>query len=549
MKKTTLVTLAVIVLVMLLGAMGCIPRTPAPPATTPEVTPAPPRKELLVLRVGSTRPFKTTNRFADYWYGVLSGMTTHDSLIKLGADTKPVPWLASSWEVSADSQTFTFSIVGNATWHDGTPLTPEDVKFSIEYYRDRIPGAGWMKEVIQSVTVDGNKVILALTKPYGNLLTELMAYPVIPKHIWAGIAEPLKYEGENRIIASGPFKLVSWDTAAGKFVFAANADYFQGKPNVDRLEVNVFRTMDALVMALIRGEIDTWWDYSGEFPYVYIPPLLKSGDIEFASATFVGVPAALGFNLKRQPVSDIAFRQAITYAINYKDIVNLAYFGYGTVPTYGFVPPTYPNFDAGIPQLEFNAKKAKELLDNIGITDTDGDGLRESPKGKNISLSLLTRSDIPTLLRVTEMVAANLKAIGIGTTIRAVDSMTWVAIKDAKDYDLVFFRATPWGNLMHAGCGSGYFDSRRTGHGVLHNLDASEYLQLCDARLATALPNKQEELDKQLQQLHAKYLPGIALVWIDSVYPYRKGWDNWVIDHITGGVVNPFSWFKVTKAQ
>jgi len=115
------------------------------------------------------------------------------------------------------------------------------------------------------------------------------------------------------------------------------------------------------------------------------------------------------------------------------------------------------------------------------------------------------------------------------------------------DYDLVFFRATPWGTLMHASHGSGYFDGRRTGAGVLHNLADPDYLAACDARLATADPEEQERLDKELQQMHADLLPGIALTWIESVYPYHEGWKGWTIDHIYGGVVNSFSWFTVSK--
>ncbi|MBN1856798.1 MAG: ABC transporter substrate-binding protein [Dehalococcoidia bacterium] len=504
--------------------------------------------EDVVLRVGSTKPFKTTNRFADYWYGVLTNLTTHDSLIKLGPDMTPVPWLAEDWTISDDSTVFTFTIVDDATWQDGTPVTPDDVAFSIEYYRDRDPQAGWMQDLVDTVAVDGNDVILSLTRPYGNLLTEFMTYSIVPEHIWGDVDEPLTYEGDGRTIGSGPFTFVSWDEAAAKFVFEANDDYFQGKPVVDHLEVSVFRNMDALVMALSRGEIDTWWDYSGEFPYTHVPPLLKSGDIKFASATFLGVPAALGFNLEREPVSDIAFRQAVSLAIDYQQIADLVFAGYGTVPTYGFIPSTHPNFDDAIAKMELNPEHAGELLDSLGIVDVDGDGIREDAEGEELMLNLRTRADQTSVVRTTEMVAANLRAVGLASTVKAVDTSTWIATKDQMDYDLVFFRATPWGTLMHAANGTGYFDSRRTGGGVLHNLDAEEYLAACDARLATAIPDEQETLDRTLQELHQQYLPGIALVWIDSVYPYREGWDNWTIDHIYGGVVNSFSWFTVTKA-
>ena len=552
MKHTRLVS-TLLAAALLTLTVGCSPEPPPlPPPAPPALPTAPPSTpvtapEQVVLRVGSTKPFKTANRFADYWYGVLTNLTTHDSLIKLGSDMKPQPWIATDWSVSDDSTEFTFTIVENATWHDGSPLTPEDVKFSIEYYRDRDPQAGWMQDVIESVSVDGNDVILSLTRPYGNLLTEFMTYSVIPESIWGAVEEPLKYEGDNMVVGSGPFRFESWDAAAGRFVFVANEDYFQGKPNIDRLEVNVYRTMDALVMALANGEIDTWWDYSGEFPYTHIPPLLKSGRIEFATATYLGVPAAMGFNLDAGPAIDLAFRRAVAAAIDYDQIGNLVFSGYGSAPTSGFVPPTHPDFNGDLPTLAQDTGKATELLESLGYVDSNGDGIREGSDGKNLVVTLLTRGDMASTLRATEMVAADLRAVGIGSTVKAVDNATWVAAKDAMDYDLVIFRATPWGTLMHASHGSGYFDSRRTGAGVLHNLSAPEYLAVCDARLGTGDPAEQKRLDRELQQMHADYLPGIALTWIDSVYPYRAGWGGWTIDHIYGGVVNSFSWFTVTR--
>ncbi len=543
---------ATLLTISLVTGAACSPQPPLPtgepeaPSGTPEA-PASPEPRDLTLRVGTTRDFKTTNKFADYWYGVLSNITTHDSLIKLGPDMQPAPWLARDWTISDDSTAFTFTIAENATWHDGAPLTPRDVQFSIEYYRDRDPQAGWMQEIIESISVDGNDVVLKLTQPYGNLLTEFMTYSIVPEHIWADVEKPLEYEGADRVIGSGPFTFVSWDPAAGRYIFDANEDYFQGSLAIDRIEFHVYRTMDALVMALARGEVDTWWDYSGEFPYTHVPPLLTSGDIQFATATFLGVPAALGFNLDKGPTAEIGFREAVTLAINYRQIADLVYAGYGSVPTCGFVPPTHPHFDRDVPQLTYDVEKAASLLDSLGYVDGSGDGLRQDSGGETLTLTLLTRGDMPSMLRVTEMVAADLRAVGIDTNVRALDSSTWVAAKDAMDYDLVFFRATPWGTMMHASHGSGYFDSRRTGAGVLHNLDAREYLDVCDARLSTAIAEEQKRLDRQLQQMHCEYLPGIALVWIESVYPYREGWDNWTIDHIYGGVVNSFSWFSLTR--
>ena len=541
--------LAAVMLMISLTACGG-DTTATTPASTPSVSPtAAAAAPEVILKAGSTKAYKTTNRFSDYWYGVLTNLTTHDSLIKLGADMQPRPWLASSWDVSPDAKTSTFSIVPNARWHDGRPLTADDVKFSIEYYRDKDPSSAWMKDVIQSVEVNGNDVILHLSRPYGNLITEFMTYSVIPRHVWEKIEDPLTYEGSDRVTGSGPFKLESWDPAAGKFIFNANPDHFQGRPGIDRLEVHVFKNMDALVMGLSRGDIDTWWDYSGEFPYTYIPPLLKSGRIDFASATFLGVPAALGFNLDRAPMDSLDFRQAVALSINYSQIVSQVFSNYGVVPSSGFVPSTHPNFDSSLAKMEYNPDEAKKMLDSIGLTDVNGDNIRENSEGQPLALTILAQSGNDSIARTVEMVSGYLKGVGIPVQTRMVDSSTWIAAKDKMDYDMVIFRATPWGTLMNAGHGTGYFDSRRTGSGVLHNFDNPEYLAAVDARLSTGDMQEQARLDMEIQQLHSQYLPGIALAWVDSMYPYSKDWDGWKIDHIYGGVVNSFSWFSAAPVK
>ncbi|AGG06938.1 MULTISPECIES: ABC transporter substrate-binding protein [Dehalococcoides] len=532
-KKVWLIGLAAVISLSLFA--GCEQTTPNADDTATAVT----------LKVGSTKPFKTTNRFSDYWYGVLTNLTTHDSLIRLGDDMSIKPWLAKSWIVSDDAKTFVFTIVDNAYWHDGTKLTAEDVAFSVEYYRDYIASASWMKDVIADVSFSGDTVTLSLSRPYGNLLTEFMTYSIVPKHIWQDVTDPLKYNQTDMTVGSGPFVFESFDLSSGKFIFKANKDYFQGNPTIDRLEVDIYQNMDALVLSLAKGDIDTWWDYSGTFPYTSIPALIKSGKVDFETSTYLGVPSALGFNLEDGPASDINVRKAIAAAINYQQIIEYFYAGYGSVPTTGFVPPTHPNFNADLPSLAYNPAEANALLDAAGLLDTDGDGIREDSSGQNIFLRLLARSDQSTNMRLAEILRDALSEIGLGVEIRALDLSAWASVKDALDYDMVLFGATPWGTLMHAGHGSGYFDSRRTGQGVLHNLAAAEYLAACDARLATADPAQQAVLDLRIQELTAEYLPGIALAWTESVYPYRQGWSGWVIDSIYGGVFNGFSFLSV----
>jgi len=217
------------------------------------------------------------------------------------------------------------------------------------------------------------------------------------------------------------------------------------------------------------------------------------------------------------------------------------------MPTYGFAPSTHPNFDDTIPELEYQPSEATALLNGLGLTDTNSNGILNMTSGQDINLKLLVSSAFPSIVLCAQLVKGYLEAVGIGCHIVMLEQGGWIETKDAKNYDIVFFRGTPWGMMMHASHGSGYFDSRRTGQGVLHNLAVADYLANCDARLSTAILSEQVVLDRNTQQMYYEYLPGIALAWIDSVYPYVKGWDDWTIDHVYGGAVNSFSWFTVTK--
>jgi peptide/nickel transport system substrate-binding protein len=229
------------------------------------------------------------------------------------------------------------------------------------------------------------------------------------------------------------------------------------------------------------------------------------------------------------PLDDAAFRNAISYAFNYEEMVLLDAVGYGTVPHAGFITPSM-EFYAETRSMKYDPSTAASLLDAAGYVLNDG-GKRVTPEGDAISLTLLTRSDYS---RVAELTEEYLEAVGIDVDVDIVDRATWIAMKDAYEYDLTITRTTPWGMLMHANWGSGYFDSRRTGAGVLHNLADEEYLALCDAILATADSSLLEDYAIELQEYFASEMPAIPLYWNMVIIPYRDGWTGWQPDPLYG---------------
>ena len=180
-------------------------------------------------------------------------------------------------------------------------------------------------------------------------------------------------------------------------------------------------------------------------------------------------------------MSDPAFREAVSSAINYQELVDISTLGYGKVPNRGFVPPAMDGYIQTKP-MEYNLETARNTLESAGYKDSDGNGIIEAADGKDITLDLLIRN---SYAREAELMKEYLEKAGIGVEVRSVEDNTWFEMKDKLDYDITLTRTTPWGMLMHAGWATGYFDSRRTRAGVLHTVDDEVFLKLCDDILST----------------------------------------------------------------
>ena len=107
-------------------------------------------------------------------------------------------------------------------------------------------------------------------------------------------------------------------------------------------------------------------------------------------------------------------------------------------------------------------------------------------------------------------------------------------MKDKHNYDLVVSRTSPWGMFMHASWATGYFDARRTGEGVLHNVDDPQFLKLCDNILSTKDEKRLKQYAYNVQDYYAQNLPAIALYWSRSVIPYQKKIVGWTSNPLFG---------------
>jgi len=468
---------------------------------------------------------------------------THVGLATFGPDFEPQPCLAESWEVSADGASIKFHLVRNATWHDGTQVTAGDVKFTYEYWRDNhlYRQGGWLEEYLDHVDIDDDYTgTIYLKQPYAYYFIKSL-FPsvyIIPKHVWEKVDKPREYSEPDGMIGCGPFIFESIDRDADCAYFSANQNYFKGRPAIDRIEWKHFRTVDSALLALKKGEIDVLID---EPPAgVLAPSLLNEKVVTIEVGPNPGLPLLI-FNYKKYPLNVTEFRRAISYAIDYQSLVDSIEAGYGEVPGAGIIPSCVRQSNPDIARLQFNLTKANEILDSLNYTDTNGDGIRNMPDGRELSFQVIAWNDGKDM-RVAEMLSYMLKKAGIEfqpytNELSVLQKMVW----DDRDYDMHIDFHDPYMTAL----GFATIDLVPLQYGTCNDPVFSE---LYNDTMSARNPEELKKAVYSLQDYYANELPGIALYWSKSIYPYRSDrFEGWV--PLQGyGLTSHESWFSIRPA-
>jgi len=483
-----------------------------------------------ILKIGTTREgLKSASLLGDTFLSLFAQIS-NPPLMVMNPQGKIEGLVIDKVMVSEDNKVWKFACDPNLYWSDGIKVTAEDVKFSIELISKVVPHARWIQDIISKASVfEDNVLILELFKPYSRLDFEFTSYNLIPKHIWEKIDDPLRYVSTYDIVGCGPFVIKKIDLNMGMISFRKNPYWEHQQPELDGFELHLYNSIDVLAFALEKGEVDTYYRYASSYPYSNIERLKKTGKFDFIEHPYLGMKF-LGFNLRKKPMSDIRFREAVSYVIDYGEIIKLDILGYGEIPHRGFIPRSMPAFKQTA-ELEFDLDRAKYLLTEAGYIDRNGDGFRETINREPMRLSILISKDY---VRLAELVQDYLSEAGLDTQIKTVDYNTWISMKDTYNYDLVISRTSPWGMFMHANWATGYFDARRTGEGVLHNVDDPQFLRICDDILSTKDEKRLKKYANGIQDYYAQHLPAIALYWSRIVTPYQKKFSGWTPNPLYG---------------
>lgn len=267
----------------------------------------------------------------------------YDRLIRVGPDGLPKPWAAESYDWK-DDKTIEVKLRPGMKWHDGPPVTAEDVKFSFEA---AVSGEAPMYKPfatnIDSIDiVDPSTLVFKLKQPAASFVTSSFAkINLIPKHIWEPVLNDLKTKETNaesyqekKPIGSGPFKFASWTTNE-EIVLNANKEHFNA-PKADRWILRIVPNVEAALGMLRSGEINFMGEFAGD-PQVLIKAAQADGDLEVVSTVDMGF-RYVAFNERRAPFNDPAFRRALSAAVDRQLIVKAAYKGFAE-PSNSVVSP------------------------------------------------------------------------------------------------------------------------------------------------------------------------------------------------------------------
>jgi len=363
-------------------------------------------------------------------WGCLYEMLIYDNLAHynmLPGDTYTMwPKLCKSYEVSEDGKTWTIHLVENATWHDGVPVTAEDVAFKVDYLH-KTPGWGGFNrnfdeiEVIDDYTL---RLVHDIEMATSNTPGWWIWDPVIPKHIFEPYKDDILSFENKESIGSGAFKLKEFKP--GQYMWmVVNEDYFDGRPYLDEVVFRAYGTAEARLMALQSGEIDVIGDAGGVPPHS-IEDVQANPDIKVDMAPGLGL-TYLGFNLHPDgPLQDKDVRHAIAYGIDRDRLIDMAWVGMAERCDSWCYPESQMHHP-DLPQYDYNPDKANEILDGAGYLDTDGDGIRNDPTtGKNLVFDLTTSASASIDVKACIMIDEMLPAIGIQTDFSAMDPDTFL---------------------------------------------------------------------------------------------------------------------------
>ncbi len=346
-----------------------------------------------------------------------------NGLVKYDTDLSIIGDLAESWDISKDGLVITFHLKKGVTWTDGVEFTADDVMFGFNTIINKKTPTAYNEDFLQvkkAEVLDKYTFRVTYGKPFAPALASWGNLVVLPKHLLEG-KDLTKSEFGRDPVGMGPYKLTNW-VPGQELILDSNHDYFEGRPYIDRFVYRVIPDRATMFLELQTGGVDmmdlTPIQYTKQTESEYF----RNNFQKFRYPQFVYT--YMGFNLKHPFFQDRRVRQAIAYAIDKSEIIDVVLFGLGSPATGPYVPNTWP-YNPNVKKYPYNPEKARQLLKDAGWEDTDGDGILDKD-GRPFRFTILTNMGNTLRMNTATIIQWKLAKIGIKVDIKVLEWSTFV---------------------------------------------------------------------------------------------------------------------------
>lgn len=341
------------------------------------------------------------------------------------------PWLARSYRWARGGRTLTFTVRDGVRWTNGRPFTAGDVAFTFDLLLKH-PELNLVGLDYTKVSQAGKTVTLSFPRPAYTELYYLSNVPIVARSHWAPVKNPAKFLDPNPV-GTGPYTIRSF--ASHDVTFAKNPHYWQsGRPAVGTVDITTYNSNNGALTALTSGDADWGQQF---FPELDKQWLTNPNRHFFAPS--VGMNA-LYLNLTKWPLNNVTVRKAISAAIDRQQLSTQAEGGIyppAQSPTglalpnqSAYLAPRYKN--VGLP---FRPAQARSLLAQAGF-HRGGNGIMQDASGRPLKLTLTEWAGSADYMASAQIIAANLKKVGIGVTINGLSSQAWAAAVSDGNFDM-----------------------------------------------------------------------------------------------------------------
>lgn len=494
------------------------------------------------LTVGTTTTITGTNfSAANYRYMIQDIM--YLPLINWNYGTA-YPCLAESWTHDDDFKVYTVNLRDDVYWSDGEKFDADDVVISIQ---NKMASSLSGYSDVEKITDYQVKITMGLVDTSdpskgvagnANWPAENTNLQIFPSHIFS--SEQLGSFGAcaypEYCVATGPMVIDSNDGInmdAGTITYVANESYFGGTPAVKKLVMKCYSNIDAMMMALLKGEVDTIYDYTNMGMNMnYLSKVVSDQDLSLKSVDSAALGPSLWFNQDTAVGADKDVRIACRYAMNYEEVISYLAAGVGEIPNTGVWTPRGA-FYKETAQMEYSPEKARQTLDDAGWTIKGTDTYRTDANGNILQIDLQTRVTDVQCVKAMDFIAGYLEDVGIKTTQTIAQSSEFMSNISSDQYEVTVFYWT-----------AGAMDSR---YGFLtaplyaskmmgNDIGSDEtVIDLVNTLRSTAVEER-EAIAGQIQDYWAENAPMIPLYWYSFLIPYNSDITG-LCDHSTYGII------------